>query len=103
MRQAVQKSAPAMLVSPLNMPELRKLLESLELSQRGLARLMGRNERRVREWIAEEPPPDVVPVLKATAEIQNHTGETAPKILERLYSDTDNLDVTSLGSRFLKR
>jgi hypothetical protein len=48
---------------------------------------MRRDDRNVRRWVAGDPPPDVVPVLNAVLEIQSHTGESAPVIMERLYGE----------------
>lgn len=67
------------------MPDLQLLLDRLGLSQRGAARLLGRSDRNVRRWVAENPPPDVVPLLTLAGELSSLTGEPVRGIIGRLY------------------
>ncbi|MCB1281868.1 MAG: hypothetical protein KDB18_10135 [Salinibacterium sp.] len=66
------------------MPDLRATLARLGLSHSGAARLIGRDPRQGRRWVAK-PNDHIANVFRLTEELSAATGEPPADILRRMY------------------
>ena len=66
------------------MSDLRAILARLGLSHSGAARLIGRDPRQGRRWVAK-PNDHIANIFRLTEELNKATGEPVADILRRMY------------------